>query len=506
MSEVTFVKKNITTSERNAIFRIDFLAFAQAAFTVLYPNEAFSREWYHEAIAVVLAGIGGETGIRQIINAPPRSLKSFLVSVAWVAFMLGHKPSYKIVCASYSQDLANHLAADCRRLMQSSWYGRLFPTKLAKSTEEELVTTEGGFRLARSVGGTLTGLGGQVLIIDDPLNANDALSDTNRASVNAWFTGTLYTRLNNKALGAVVVVMQRLHQDDLTGHLIEKGGWDRLVLPAIAPRDMSIPICNGYFSWRAGEPLQTRESLGVLDALKRQLGVSTFNAHYLQDPVPELGNMLKREWLKRYDQPPVQKPGDEIIQSWDTALKVTTSSDYSVGLTFLVRNNNEYYLIDVVRQRLTFTDLCSAVDRQAKKHLPNAILIEEQASGTPLIDECKIRKGMSNVIGWKPKLDKRTRMNGETPKLEAGCLILPKSAPWLDDFVMEYLAFPNGKHDDQIDALSQFLNWRTTVENRAIFNFDFGHEDHGLIVGAPSPEQLLLGGGDVARLSPPFPH
>ena len=505
MTGTDVAKINVTIEQRDAILRQDFLAFVQAAFALLFPNELFSREWFHEAIAIVLAGISDKRGIRQIINAPPRSLKSFLVSVAWVAFILGHKPNFKIVCASYSQDLANHLAADCRRLMESSWYRGLFPTRLAKSTEEELVTTEGGFRLARSVGGTLTGLGGQVLIIDDPLNANDALSDTNRTSVNGWFTRTLYTRLNNKALGTVIVVMQRLHQDDLTGHLIEKGGWELLVLPAIAPSDMSIPIWQGKFLWRAGEPLQTREPLNVLADLKRQLGTSTFNAHYLQDPVPELGNMLKREWLNRYDQPPVQQPSDEIIQSWDTALKVTTTSDYSVCLTFLVRNNNEYYLIDVFRKRLNFPDLCSAVDAQAKKHRPNAILVEEQASGTPLIDECRIRKGMSNIIGWKPKVDKRTRMNGETPKLESGCLVLPKSAPWLEEFLMEYLAFPNGRYDDQIDALSQFLNWRTTAERRSTFNFDFGHDDHGSVVSAPSAEEVSWRFGG-ARLSPPFPY
>jgi predicted phage terminase large subunit-like protein len=505
MTAVTEAKMDVTVFERNAICRLDFPAFAQSAFAVLYPNEPFSREWCHEAIAVILAGVDGKTGIRQIINAPPRSLKSFLVSVAWPAFILGHKPSHKIVCASYSQDLANHLASDCRRLIESGWYRRLFPTRLAKSTEEELVTMEGGFRIARSVGGTLTGLGGQVLIIDDPLNANDALSDANRASVNEWFTRTLYTRLNNKALGTVIVVMQRLHQDDLTGHLIEKGGWDLLVLPAIAPRDMNIPIWQGSFLWRAGEPLQKREPLNVLDDVKRQLGASTFNAHYLQDPVPELGNMLKREWLKWYEQPPVQQPSDEIIQSWDTALKVTTTSDYSVCLTFLVRNSNEYYLIDVFRKRLNFPDLCSAVDTQAKKHRPNAILVEEQASGTPLIDECKIRKGMSNIFGWRPKTDKRTRMNGETPKLESGCLVLPKSAPWQEEFLMEYLAFPNGRYDDQIDALSQFLNWRTTAERRGTFHFDFGHDDHGLVVSAPSAEEVPWRFGG-ARLSPPFPY
>ena len=191
---------NIVIAQRNAILRTDLLAFAQGAFAWLRPNEPFSPEWCHEAITSVLTGIQGKRA-RQIINAPPRSLKSFLVSVAWVAFKLGHEPTHKFICASYSQDLANHLSTECRRLMASNWYCRLFPTRLVKSTEDELVTTAGGFRLARSVGGTLTGLGGDVLIIDDPLNANDAESDLNRTNVNVWFTRTLMSRLNSKVAG-----------------------------------------------------------------------------------------------------------------------------------------------------------------------------------------------------------------------------------------------------------------------------------------------------------------
>lgn len=182
-------------------------------------------------------------------------------------------------------------------------------------------------------------------------------------------------------------------------------------------------------------------------------------------------------------------------------MKNGPTNDYSVGITFLVRNNNQYYVLDILRKRMNFTELCDAVADQARKHKPNAILVEEHAAGTPLIDECK-RRGMSNINGWRPTKDKRTRMDGETPKLKAGCLILEKSAPYVDDFRVEYLAFPNGKHDDIMDALSQFLNWRTTEESRT-FSADFGHDDHGLRVGAPSADDMLRFGAG-ARLSPPF--
>jgi predicted phage terminase large subunit-like protein len=492
---------DVTAAERNAIYRDDFLAFAYAAFALLFPTEPLSLEWFHQAIAFVLTQSLGQR-CRQIINAPPRSLKSFLVSIAWPAYVLGRQPSHKFLCVSYSQDLAGSLSSECRRLMQSDWYCSLFPTRLIKNTEDELVTAAGGRRLARSVGSTLTGLGGDTLIIDDPLNAIDVVSDTIRNGTNVWFDRTLMSRLNNKAAGTVIVVMQRLHQADLTGHLLEKGGWGQLLLRAIAPHDTFVPIGGRDYFWEEGEPLQKREGHNVLDDLKRQLGAQIFNAQYLQDPLPDTGNLLDPNWLKWCERLPVRQADDQIVQSWDTALKDGPTNDYSVGITFLVRNNNQYYVLDVYRKQVKFTELCDAVQAQARKHEANAILVEEHAAGTPLMHESK-RRGMSNIIGLRPTKDKRARMAGETPKLQAGCLILEKSAPYVGDFMVEYLAFPNGKHDDIMDALSQFLNWRTTAESRGTFNFDFGHDDHGLVVGAPSAEDMLRFGAG-ARLSPPF--
>ena len=342
-------------------------------------------------------------------------------------------------------------------------YRRVFATRLVKITDDELVTTKGGFRITSSVGATLTGLGADTLIVDDPLNANEAYSETARKNANTWFTDTLMSRPNDKRAGAIFVVTQRLHQNDLTGILIEKG-WDGLVLPAIAPRDAVVQIGSWRHFWKEGEPLQAREPLELLMDQKRQIGAVAFAAQYLQDPAPETGNLLKLDWLKWCELPPVRQSGDQIVQSWDTAVKVTATSNYSACLTFLVRNNNEYYLIDAWRKKVEFPELCASVRSLAKKYTPNAILIEDQASGSPLISECS-RNGMTGIIPRRPTTDKKTRMNGETAKLEAGSLILPKSAPWLDEFLEEYRAFPGGKYDDQMDALSQFLNWRTDGRN-----------------------------------------
>jgi predicted phage terminase large subunit-like protein len=483
---------NIIPTERDCIFRTDFLSFAKGAFAVLEPDETLEECWHHEAIAKMLVESEGKK-TRRFTNGPPRSLKSFLVSVAWVAFKLGRDPTHRFICASYSNDLSVRLGAQCRRLMESKWYCQLFPTRLSKITNDELVTTNGGFRIATSIGATLTGLGGDTLIVDDPLNAAEVYSEASRKNVNTWFSTALMSRLNDKRAGAIFVVAQRLHQEDLTGFLIERG-WDGLVLPAIAPRDMRIPLLVGNHFWKAGEPLQEREPIGVLEDQKRQMSGADFSAQYLQDPVPEAGNLLKVEWLKWYDSAPVRQPRDEVVQSWDTAVKVTASSSYSVCLTFLVRNNNEYYLRDLWRKRVEFPDLVQAVRSQAAKHNPTAILIEEQASGAPLIAECK-RKGMTGIIGRRPVADKITRMNGETAKIQGGSLILPKSAPYLDELLVEYRGFPHVKHDDQIDALSQFLNWRTESEARVLFSFDFGDDyrsDAGTAtLAAPSPEEML---------------
>jgi hypothetical protein len=207
----------ITPSVRDAILRSDFLAFVRAAYSFLESNGLFEPSWHHEAIAQLLLQSEGKQ-TRKFINAPPRSLKSFLLSVAWVAYKLGHHPSHKFICASYSRDLASHLAAQCRKLMQSDLYQRLFATRLLKITDDELSTTQGGFRISTSVGATLTGLGGDTLIVDDPLNASEAYSETSRKATNNWFNGTLMSRLNDKRVGAIFVVIPNPIYQNLCAH------------------------------------------------------------------------------------------------------------------------------------------------------------------------------------------------------------------------------------------------------------------------------------------------
>jgi predicted phage terminase large subunit-like protein len=217
------------------------------------------------------------------------------------------------------------------------------------------------------------------------------------------------------------------------------------------------------------------------------MGATMFNAQYLQAPVPDTGNMLKINWLRRYRTPPLRQKGDLVVQSWDTALKATETSNFSVCLTFLTRNGNEHYLLDVRRERLEFPELAKCLGRHATKFDADAVLVEDQASGISLIQYAK-QAGVKGVIGIKPEGDKKTRMLCQTPKLEAGSLILPQSASWLSEFVAEYLAFPAGRYDDQIDALSQFLTWQS-ARKTSVFSCDWGFDDQPGMRSL-SPEEL----------------
>jgi hypothetical protein len=318
-----------------------------------------SPNWHIEAIAFALTRVlKGETK-RLIITVPPRSLKSICTSVAFPAFVLGHDPTRRIICVSYAEGLARKHANDCRAIMRSSRYNRLFPEtriSLAKDTELEFATTRGGNRLSTSVGGTLTGRGGNLIIIDDPLKPQEAYSEAARESTKQWYSNTLLSRLDDKTNDAIIVVMQRLHPDDLVGHLLEQEGWTHLHLPAIAETQHRIPIGQGRVQLRRpGDLLHPeRESRAVLDEFKRSMGSLNFAAQYQQQPVAEGGNLIKWDWFRFYQEPPAGQAGDRIIVSWDTAMSRKELSSYSACVVLQVKGET-VYVLEVVRERLEYS-------------------------------------------------------------------------------------------------------------------------------------------------------
>jgi hypothetical protein len=376
------------------------------------PGAAFLPNWHIEAIAWHLEQVRLGHIRRLIITMPPRSLKSIAASVAFPAYLLGHDPRSRIVCLSYSNDLAAKHANDFRVVLRSEWYRRAFPnTRIdaRKDTEAEVATTHRGYRLSTSTGGTLTGRGGQTIVIDDPLKPADAFSEPRRESINEWFSHTLLSRLDDKRTGAVVIVMQRLHEHDLVGHVQELSpGWTVLSLPAIAEAEHRVQI--GPERWkvrRVGELLHTeREPLLALEEIKANLGSDIFAAQYQQSPVPPGGLVIRRAWIQRYETPPEKGPGCRIVQSWDTAVEAGATNDYSVGTTWLFREG-AYYLLDVVRKRLEYPDLRREVNESVERWRPDTVLVEKAGVGAALLQERQSTR--APFIGIMPV---RTRRRG----------------------------------------------------------------------------------------------
>lgn len=459
----------VSPREVKALLRSDLSTFAARCFSELNPATSYMANWHQELIASKLQDCLEGRIRRLILNIPPRNMKSILASVALPAYWLGHRPSDQIICVSYGQALANRHSSDCRRVMGSAWYQKLFLTRMSpqRAAVEEFETTRAGGRMATSVGGVLTGRGADLIILDDPLKPDEAMSDVQREAVNEWYDHTLVSRLNNKEQGCIILVMQRLHLDDLVGHVLEQEGWDVVSLPAIAeePEDHTFHTFLGQQAVRRepGEPLHAaRESLQTLTRLRATMGEYAFSAQYQQAPVPLGGGIVKEAWIQAYD----QSPGtfEQVIQSWDTANKDTELSDFSVCTTWGLLKG-QMYLLHVLRKRLNYPDLKRAVLEQERLHQATAILIEDRASGTQLIQDLR-RDGLNKIHPQNPQGDKAMRLHVQTPWFEGGKILLPKEAHWLLEYRKELTAFPKTRHDDQVDSTTQALAWAAHARGR----------------------------------------
>ena len=487
---------NLTLNEYHAILRQDFCAFIERSFYELNPRTEFLSNWHIEVIAAELEACRKGKTKRLIVNIPPRSLKSHCATVAFPAWLLGHNPSSQVICASYAQDLANKHAIDCRTIMMSDFYRSAFSTRLSPQRQavQEFMTTMQGVRLATSVGGVLLGRGANFLIIDDPLKPDEALSETQRKSTNDWFDHTLYSRLNNKRDGCIIIITQRLHEEDLVGHVLRQGSWKILSFPAIAEKEESYVIRTPYACRRShrrvGEALHPgREPLEVLYDIRETQGEYNFSGQYQQAPAPLGGGMVKQAWFKTYNDKELPSQFDFVLQSWDSACKPTQLADYSVCTTWGIRDRR-IYLLHVLRKRLDYPGLKRAVIDQAQAFRPIEILIEDKSSGTQLIQEL-IHEGIYAVKSYVPTMDKVMRLHSVTNMIENGFVHLPERADWLGEFIHELTSFPKGKFDDQTDSASQAFDW---IKQRHMGD-EFGllkfYREMTVKLGLPFPSPLL---------------
>jgi predicted phage terminase large subunit-like protein len=452
------------TTERELVdilYRNSFAAFCCEAFRVLNPGKTIVPNWHIQAVCYVIEGmVKGDARNRLVLNLPPRSLKSFIVSGCLPAWLLGRDPTIRILCASYSQNLANKHSRDCRTLMQSAFYKRVFPrTELnpQKISEGEFETTRHGFRLATSVGGTLTGRGGSILIIDDPINAEDGVaSQVALEGANDWFHNTALSRLDSDD-ALIIVVQQRLHQDDLSGILIEKG-WPCLAIPAIATETESYLIGEDeFYERKAGEVLQPkRQTREALEEKQREVGSSVWAAQYQQNPTPSEGNLIKRNWLVPFDFSPTEHRFEQIILACDPAGKPGAKNDYTAIVVCGIERKT-VHVLHVARGRWTVMSMVERIKQLVQDWKVDLSIVEDTSSGMGLVQI--LREHQLNVIGRRPDTDKETRVLRHQGWFEAGKIRFPKDAPWLADLEEEILGFPGARYDDQVDALLLLLDW-----------------------------------------------
>jgi len=467
-------KVAFTRAEFDAAVPSQLSSYFNWAYRQLNPGAPLIHNWHIHALAEALTKcVTGETK-RLIITLPPRNLKSLCASVVFPSWVLGRDPTRKIINITYSEALTKDFARGSKALMESEDYKRFFPrTRInprANADTDFTLLNHRGRRFGTTVFGPITGMGGNFIIIDDPIKPEDARSDTMRVRVNEWFESTALSRLDHKEADVIILIMQRLHVDDLAGRLLEAGGWEHVNLPAIAMEEQVIDLGQGLFKTRrVGEPLNPKfESLQTLQALRASMGDEFFQPQYQQAPVMPGGNIIKLEWLQRFQWPLTAKKHEEVVFSWDTAFNTGEANDWSVCTVWLVRDA-KYYLVEVFRARLNGADLIENAARlYAKYPSDRRTILLEKVNGIELV-----ARGIEEKVGQSPELvppltDKVSRLWSQTPVFQRGEVFVPDEAPWLNEYVKELTAFPRAKHDDQVDSTSQFLIWMATKPDRSV--------------------------------------
>jgi len=453
----------------NALLRQDFVFFAQRSFETLHPGADYEHNWHIEAMAAALRDAQEGRTRRLLITLPPRHMKSLCVSVAWVAFLLGHDPTLRIILVSYGQELSGANLRLLRTVLESDWYREIFPdTRLASAKQIMLTTDRSGSVRALSSGGVFTGFGADYIIYDDPMKQSDAQSAVEREKVLNFYQGTVLTRQNDPQTARIVIVMQRVHEDDLAGHAAASGQYQVLCLPAEAEEVSEHSLYHGGVQRRAPGGLLWPERFpkAVLEERRREMGDYEYALQFQQNPIPLGGGLVRIDEIQRHDVAPRREQCRMVIQSIDTAMTDGPKSDFTVIMTFGY-HDAAWRLLDVQRRRLRWPDMLGLVRAERHRWQPDVILIEHAGSGIPLFQELKQswnnarRTTYPNwkVMPYQPSCGKHERFAAQAARLKDGFVTFPTQADWLHDALREIAAFPGGAHDDQVDALSQFIDF-----------------------------------------------
>lgn len=462
------------------------------AWAIVEPGVRLQWNWHLDAIAEFLEAVTVGQIRDGLIEMPPRMAKSVSVGVLWPAWVWTHTPSTKWIFGSYAQHLALRDAVKHRDIVRSDWYQQRWPLELADASDTKgyFRNVQGGHRFAASVGGAATGEGADILVVDDPLKAQDAHSETARTEALRWWREVMPSRLNDQRTGRRVVVMQRLHEADLAGWCREHG-YESLSLPVeFDPASRCVvPALSWQDPRREPGELLFPERIGPDEVvrLRRDLGSYAFAGQYNQQPAPDDGSAwYPPDWWQLWVSLPRNADGtlrtpDDAVVAWDLtftgkrkrAKGGTTNPDHVVGQLWY-RYAAETYLIDEARGQWSFTETKKqmvALDSRCRTGSdaipfpPRRHVVETKANGEAIIDE--LRPVLPGIVGWNPDKygDKISRALAVQPRVEAGQVWLPgrKDAsgevvprePWVVDWIHELRVFPNGRWDDRVDGFSQ---------------------------------------------------
>ena len=444
--------------------------FAHAAWPIVEPGRPLQWNWHHTAICEHLECLMvGKLGTRNlVINVPPGSMKSTLVSVMLPAWLWIRRPSWRGIFASGSGTVATRDSLKCRSILEHPWYRSTFGISWQLADDQNQKTlfrnTASGFRMATTSGAKITGDRADGLFVDDPLDATDSYSETARNAVNGWWDHAFANRLSDHEHGTRVIISQRLHMDDLPGHVLatEPSAWTHLRLPM---EFESAERCVTSLPWsdprgEGGELLDpVRFSPETVASEKLRLGASGYAGQHQQQPFNVAGEVFRVGCLRLW-QPDAPLPTFvRTIISIDSAFKTGEENDYSVAVV-LGEHDKGVFLIDVIRARLAYPQLKEAMLQLAAKWRPSAVLIEDKASGQSLIQDLQQHTKLP-VVPVKVDGDKLTRAHVILPTWEAGRVYALDGAPFLPALLGELYAFPKATHDDQVDAMTQGIRFLT---------------------------------------------
>jgi len=449
-------------SETKKLIRTKFLAFAMKAFAGLNKGKGKSlgNDRYLKLLAKRLTRVAARKTKRLVISLPPRHCKTFMASICLPAWTLAHDSSAKIIILTYGQDLADKNAYAIREILRSDWFKQTFHTRIKKDRAKlvDFVTTDGGGVRALSIQGGVTGLGADYIIIDDAVEIKDCDNAKRLERINNLFDDEIQTRLDNPKKGCIVVIGHRISENDLPGHVLQKGGWQKLKLPLIATRSHTYDLGDGE-SWKREKGELLRPDRFTQSAIQRlrcskQPGFETL---YQQNPGGHDRLRIKAEFFPAFSAAQLQMPRSPVVLSIEPGQKGGPANSYSV-IQVWAPKGGAHLLLDQWREQASYPAFRSQAWLFIRKYRPSAVLIEDTGQGPSLRSEIKAQNGME-LVPITPLGDKVERLRRHRRAIRSGLVQLPEGAAWRAEFISEATQFPYGPFDDQMDALSQYLDW-----------------------------------------------